>query len=163
MDSDDTDESGSSRGRKRKGKQNLVRWNHGGDFKTMRDGAQSDHTYQWSDGNPFKPLEDEKDSLQPSEHWYTNTKMKYSDTKESLTDDSTELKPRKHAVKRSGQVKSLGEGPEVEVQISFRVHAPKAMRLIRGGRWAVKSRSLLLGTKSVITEFCIHGEKEKNL
>ena len=62
-----------------------------------------------------------------------HTQMKYSDTEETPTDDSTEPKPRRRKVKRSSQVNSLGEGPEVEVQFFFRVHAPKEMIMIRRG------------------------------
>ena len=135
LDSDDTDESRSSRGRRRKGEQNFVKRRHNSDFKTQLDEAQSGHeNQQSSDDNPFRPLEDEKGSLQPSEHWYTDTEVKYSDTGETLTDDSEEPKPRRHKVKQSSQVYTLGEGPEVEVQIFFRVRAPKEMILIRRGK-----------------------------
>ena len=76
---------------------------------TKLDEAQSDRIDQWSDDNPFRPLEDEKCSQRPSEHWYTNTKMRYmySDTEETLTDDSTEPKPRRRKIKKSSQVNSL--------------------------------------------------------
>ena len=67
----------------------------------------------------FRPFADEKSSQQPSEHWYTNTEMHYADTEETLTNDSTEPKPRRRKVKRSSQVISLEEGPEVEVQNFF--------------------------------------------
>ena len=97
----------------------MVRRRHTGDARTMFDEAQSDHTGQWSDDNPSRPLEDEKCSLQPNENWYTDSEMKYSDTEETLTDDSTKPKPRGRTVKKSSQVNSLGEGPEVEVQFFF--------------------------------------------
>ena len=90
---------------------------HNSDFKTQLDEAQSDHEYQQSsDDNPFRPLADEKGSLQASENWFSDAEMKYSDTEETLTDDSQEPKLRRRAAKRSSQVNPLEEGPEVEVQ-----------------------------------------------
>ena len=112
-----------------------MRRRHISDSKTQLDEVQSDHEDQQSlDDNPFRPLIDEKGSLQPSEHWFTETDVEYSDTEETLTDDSEEPKPRRRAARRSSQVNPLEEGPAGEVQKKIQAHALKEMILIRRGK-----------------------------
>ena len=101
----------------------------------------------------FGPLADEKSSQQPNEHWYTNAEMNYWDTEETLTNDSTEPKPRRRKVKRSSQVSSLKEGPEVEVQDLFSGSCAEGDDIdFGGGRWVVKSSAPPLGTQGAIIE-----------
>ena len=101
----------------------------------------------------FRPFADEKSSQQPSEHWYTNTEMNYADTEETLTNDSTEPKPRRRKAKRSSQVISLEEGPAVVVHNFFSDSCAEGDDInFGGGRWVVKSSSSLLGTQGAIIE-----------